>query len=162
MNIEIICIGSLKEEYLREAEREYIKRIQPYSKAIVTELREIRLPKGAGEAEEENVRCLEGETLLNAAKSKGNDTYVFALDIRGKQHSSDKFAETIQKLTLSGKSNHIFMIGGSLGLSDAVRNRADALLSFSEMTFPHQLMRVILLEQLYRAQKILRGEPYHK
>jgi len=162
MNIEIICIGSLKETYLREAESEYIKRLTPYCKVSITELREARLPRDAGEAEEENVRSKEGESLLAAAEKQGNAAYVFALDSRGKQRSSEKFAETTQKLALEGKSTLVFLIGGSLGLPEAVREKANTVISFSEMTFPHQLMRIILLEQIYRAQKILRGEPYHK
>ena len=162
MNIEIICIGSLKEPYLREAESEYLKRLKPYCKISVTEVREVRLPQDAGETEEEMVRLKEGEALLTAAEKQKNGAYVFALDMRGRQQTSEKFAETIQKLANRGKSKLVFIIGGSLGLSDAVRKQADAVLSFSEMTFPHQLMRVVLLEQVYRAQKILRGEPYHK
>jgi len=158
MNIEIICIGSLKEPYLKEAEAEYLKRLTPYCKVGVTELRESRLPKNAGAAEEEAVRRSEGEALLAAAE-KG---YLIALDPRGKQQPSEKFAGTIQKLATDGKSTLIFLIGGSLGLPETVRGKADAVLSFSEMTFPHQLMRIILLEQIYRAQKIMRGETYHK
>ena len=158
MNVEIICIGTLKEPYLKEAESEYLKRLTPYCKVNITELREARLPRGAGEAEEEAVRRSEGEALL-AAADKG---YLFALDPRGKQQPSEKFADTIQKLAIDGKSILVFLIGGSLGLPDSVRGKVDKVLSFSEMTFPHQLMRIILLEQLYRAQKILRGEPYHK
>ena len=159
MNIEIICIGTLKETYLREAESEYIKRLSAYAKVVVTELKEAKLPKGAGAAEEENVRLREGEALIAAAEKRD---YVFALDGRGRQQSSERFAETIQSLALEGKSTFVFLIGGSLGLSEAVRQKADTVISFSEMTFPHQLMRIILLEQLYRAQKIARGEPYHK
>ncbi len=162
MNIEIICIGNLKESWLREAEKEYLKRLAPYLKVTVTELRETRLPKNAGSAEEETVRIREGESLLAAAEKTGNTAWLFALDMRGKQQTSEKFAEYLSELALNGKSTFVFLIGGSLGLSDKVRKNADRLLSFSEMTFPHQLMRVILLEQLYRAQKIERGEPYHK
>ena len=161
MNIEIICIGTLKESYLKEAEREYLKRLSPYLKVSVTELREARLPKAAGSAEEENVRVREGEALLAATK-KYEKAYVFALDARGQQQSSEKFASTIFYLANNGNSNLVFIIGGSLGLSEEVRKRADMVLSFSEMTFPHQMMRVILLEQIYRSQKINRGEPYHK
>jgi len=161
MNIEIICVGSLKEPYLKSAESEYIKRLSVYCKIMVTELREERLPQRAGPAEEESVRALEGEALL-AAAGKHEGAYVFALDMRGGQLTSEKFADRFGELALTGKSNVVFLIGGSLGLSGAVRKKADYVLSFSEMTFPHQLMRVILLEQIYRAQKILRGEPYHK
>lgn len=160
MNIEIICIGNLKESYLREAEGEYLKRLTPHAKVRVTELREVRLPAGAGASEEESVRNKEGEALLSAAEKAG--AFVFALDMRGRQFRSEAFAKKLGTLSLEGKSTLVFLIGGSLGLSEAVRQKAGVLLSFSEMTFPHQIMRVILLEQIYRAHKILRGEPYHK
>ena len=162
MNIDIYCIGGLKEDYLRGAENEYTKRLTPYCKVSVTEFREARLPQNAGSAEEENVRCREGETLLAAVEKQGREAYVIALDMRGRQLTSEGFAQKIEGLALSGKSSLIFLIGGSLGLPEQVRNRANDVMSFSELTFPHQLARIILLEQLYRAQKILRGEPYHK
>ena len=162
MNIEIICIGRLKERWLREAESEYLKRLSPYCKAAVTELGEARLPANAGIADEEAVRVQEGKALIAAAEKHKGRAYVFALDMRGRQFSSEKFAEKIDALMLGGKPTIVFLVGGSLGLSEAVREKADALLSFSEMTFPHQLIRVILLEQVYRSQKILHGEPYHK
>ena len=161
MNIEIICIGSLKEKYLRDAELEYLKRLAPYCRIKVKELREARLPKDAGGAEEEDVRLREGGALIAAAKPDSS-SYVIALDARGRQQTSEKFADMLEGLALEGKSRIVFLIGGSLGFSDDVRRKANVTLSFSEMTFPHQLIRVILLEQLYRAQKILRGEPYHK
>ena len=162
MNIEIICIGKLKEPWLREAEREYLKRLSPYCNTRITELREVRLPAGAGYAEEETVRAEEGQALLIAAEKQGGAAFVFALDMRGRQLTSEKFAEKTESLALDGKSTLVFLIGGSLGMSESVRKKAGALLSFSDMTFPHQLMRVILLEQIYRSQKIIRGEPYHK
>jgi len=162
MNIDIYCIGGLKEDYLRGAETEYMKRLTPYCKVSVTEFREARLPQGAGPAEEENVRFREGETLVAAVEKQGREAYVIALDMRGRQLTSEGFAQKIGDLALSGRSSMIFLVGGSLGLSEQVRNRANDVLSFSDMTFPHQLARIILLEQLYRAQKILHGEPYHK
>jgi rRNA large subunit m3Psi methyltransferase RlmH len=161
MNIEIICIGNLKEPWLKDAEKEYLKRLSPYLKLTITELSETKLPKNSGKAEEEAVKEKEGEALLNSIE-KYRDAFVFALDMRGKQFSSEKFSEQISELTLQGKSTFVFLIGGSLGLSEKTRKKADKILSFSEMTFPHQLMRVILLEQIYRSQKIQRGEPYHK
>ena len=161
MNIEIVCIGSLKEPWLREAEKEYSKRLSPYLKLNITELNETKLPKNSGKAEEETVRKKEGESLISYTERFG-DAFVFALDMRGKQLTSEKFSEEISELTLKGKSTFIFLIGGSLGLSEQVRQKSDKILSFSEMTFPHQLTRVILLEQIYRSQKIQRGEPYHK
>jgi 23S rRNA (pseudouridine1915-N3)-methyltransferase len=158
--MEIICIGKLKEAYLREASAEYEKRLAPYTKLKVTELREER-QKGEGPAAEAAVAKAEGERLLAAASSvKGS--FVVALDSRGKKTDSEGFAEVIREAEMSGKGRTVFLIGGSLGFSDEVRKNADILLSFSDMTFPHQLMRVILLEQIYRAFKIMRGEKYHK
>jgi len=161
MKTEIICVGELKESYLREAESEYLKRLAPYCKTGITSVRETRLPKGESGAEKEAVRTQEGKELL-AAAGKQNGAYIVALDMRGQQKTSEEFVAMIEELPHVGKAALVFLIGGSLGLSDEVKKKADAVLSFSEMTFPHQLMRIILLEQLYRAQKILRGEPYHK
>ena len=161
MNIEIVCIGNLKEPWLKDAEKEYAKRLSSYLKLNVTELNEKKLPKNSGKAEEEAVKEKEGEALINYVEKFG-DAFVFALDMRGKQFTSERFSEEISELTLKGKSTFIFLIGGSLGLSEKVRKKADKILSFSEMTFPHQLMRIILLEQIYRSQKIQRSEPYHK
>ena len=161
MNIEIICIGSLKEPWLKEAEREYLKRLVPYLKINITELSEKRLSKNPSPADEEMVRNDEGKALLNCA-AKFSGAFVYALDMRGKQLSSEGFANQIKEHALRGRSTLVFLIGGSLGLPEIVRQKADKALSFSEMTFPHQLMRIILLEQIYRSQKILSGEPYHK
>jgi len=161
MNVEIVCVGNLKEPWLKEAEREYIKRLSSYIKVNITEVSEKRLAKNPSPADEDIVRKAEGEALMNQSE-KQKDAYVFALDMRGKQYASEGFAKQLGKLALSGKSTVIFLIGGSLGLPEEVRQKADMVLSFSEMTFPHQMTRIILLEQLYRAQKILRGEPYHK
>ena len=161
MNIEIICIGSLKEPWLRDAEKEYLKRLIPYLKISVTELPEKKLPKNASASDEEMIKDAEGDAILNhAERYKG--AFVFAMDMRGKQFTSIGLAEKIDELAGLGKSTLVFMIGGSLGLTEKVRQKADMNLSFSELTFPHQMIRVILLEQLYRSQKILRGEPYHK
>ena len=161
MNIEILCIGNLKEPYLKDAEKEYLKRLTPYCKVKVTELKEERLPRDSGSAEEEKVRVLEGKSLINAA-AKTEKAYIFALDMRGRQHTSEEFAEKLEGLALGGRPDIIFIVGGSLGLSEEVREKTDEKISLSKMTFPHQIARVILLEQLYRAKKISRGEPYHK
>ena len=161
MKIEIICIGGLKEPWLKGAEGEYKKRLSPYVKVNVTEISEKRLAKNPSPADEEIVRESEGKAILHSA-GKHNGACLIALDMRGKRFSSEGFAKKIDELALSGKSTLVFLIGGSLGLSEEVRNNADIVISFSDMTFPHQMMRVILLEQLYRAQKILRGEQYHK
>ncbi len=163
MNIDIICIGKLKEKYWTEACREYEKRLGRFGKAVVWELPESRLPDNASSAQEQAVKEAEGKSILAKIEALGRtQTYVFALDPRGKTLSSEGFAEKLAWIALNGKSRVAFVIGGSLGLSDEVRKEADDMLSFSAMTFPHQLFRVMLLEQVYRAFKINAGEKYHK
>lgn len=159
MNINIICVGKLKERYWTEAVAEYTKRLGRYCRVRIVELKEERLPDRASRAEEEYVKTAEGESIL---RSLSPDAYVMALDVKGKQLSSEQLSEKLDNLALEGRSTVDLIIGGSLGLSEAVRKRADFRLSFSLMTFPHQMMRVILLEQIYRAFKISRNEPYHK
>ncbi len=159
MNINILCIGKLKEKYWQEAVREYSKRLGKYCKLTITELKESLLPANASPLDEENVKISEGENILS--KIRPSD-YVITLEIQGKSLSSPELASKIESLSVSGKSNIVFVIGGSLGLSDNVSSRADFKLSFSSMTFPHQMMRIILLEQVYRSFKIIRNETYHK
>ena len=159
MNIQIICIGKLKEKYWTDAIAEYSKRLSRYCTLEIIELKESRLPDKASAADEENVKLEEGRAILKAIK---DGTYVITLEILGKQLTSPELADKIQTLSIEGKSNVAFIIGGSLGLSAEVSKRADYKLSFSKMTFPHQMMRVILLEQVYRAFKINRNEAYHK
>ena len=159
MNINIICVGKLKEKYLRDASAEYEKRLSRYCRVQIRELKEARLAENASPAEEEAVKTEEGKSILKALSSS---SFVIVLDIGGKELSSDQLAEKIGSLATTGESTVDFSIGGSLGLSEEVKKRADFRLSFSPMTFPHQLMRVILLEQIYRSFKILRKEPYHK
>ena len=159
MNIAVISVGKLKEKYLKEAIQEYSLRLTKYCKLDIIEVADEKAPENMSAAEEEIVKHKEGQTILKNIK---DDTYVIALAIQGKQLSSEKFAELISDLGLRGKSNIAFVIGGSLGLSEEVLKRADYHLSFSAMTFPHQLMRVILVEQVYRGFRIIRGEPYHK
>lgn len=159
MNINIICVGKLKEKYLRDASAEYEKRLSRYCRVQIQELKEARLAENASPAEEEAVKTEEGKSILKALSSS---SFVIVLDIGGKELSSDQLAEKIGSLATTGESTVDFIIGGSLGLSEEVKKRADFRLSFSPMTFPHQLMRVILLEQIYRSFKILRKEPYHK
>ena len=183
MNINIVCIGKLKEKYWTDACAEYVKRLGAYCNVNIVELKESRL-SGEGTKEELAVKEAEGEEILaridgaGSARTGGTartggarmggtardaaGSYVIALDVKGKKLSSEGLAEKLSELALNGKSNIHLIIGGSLGLSDAVLKRADFRLSFSDMTFPHQLMRVILLEQIYRAFKINRGETYHK
>ena len=159
MNIQIICIGKLKEKYWTDAVAEYMKRLGRYCNIEIVELKEAKLPANASEADEENVKIEEGHSILKSIK---DDTYVITLEILGKQLTSPELADKIEELSLTGRSNVAFVIGGSLGLSAEVSKRADYKLSFSKMTFPHQMMRVILLGQIYRGFKIIRHETYHK
>ena len=159
MNIKVICIGKLKEKYWVDAVAEYSKRLTPYCSLEIVELKESRLKQNAGPAEEEEVKVNEGKEILE--KISPSD-YVITLEIKGKKLTSEKLSEKISDLAMSAKPDIDFIIGGSLGLSAEVSSRADYKLSFSDMTFPHQMMRVILLEQIYRSFKIQRGEPYHK
>lgn len=159
MNITVICIGKLKEKYWTAAIDEYSKRLKGYCNLDIIELKEARLPDKAGPAEELAVKEAEGEEILKKVK---DNQYVITLEVKGKMLSSEKLAEKIETLGIDGQSNVVFVIGGSLGLSAAVSKRANYKLSFSEMTFPHQMMRVILLEQVYRGFKIIKNEAYHK
>ena len=159
MNIMVVCIGKLKEKYWREAVAEYSKRLGGYCSLTVKELKEAPLPSNPSLADEEAVKKAEGEAILGAVKDQ---SYVISLEVKGKKLSSEELAQRMADLALSGKSDVTFIIGGSLGLSEEVSKRADLRLSFSDMTFPHQMMRVILLEQIYRSFKINRNETYHK
>ena len=159
--IEILCIGKIKEKYWTEALAEYAKRLGRFCRFKVTELPETRLPENAGPAEERAVVEDESERLMKSLP-KGPGAYVVALAIKGKAFSSEQLAEKLSGLASEGKSHIVFIIGGSLGLSDALLKAADMRLSFSAMTFPHQMMRVILAEQIYRAFKINANESYHK
>lgn len=159
MKITLITIGKIKEKYFTDAIKEYAKRLSRYCKLEILELADEKTPDGASEAEEMQIKAKEGERILKAVK---DNAYVFALAIQGKKMSSEDFADTINRLGIGGDSHLMFIIGGSLGLDERVLKRADRLISFSDMTFPHQLMRVILLEQIYRAYRIIQNEPYHK
>lgn len=159
MKITIVCVGKIKEKFYRDALAEYTKRLSRYCNLTITEVADEKTKEQASETECAIIKDREGERIL---KSIRDDGYVIALAIDGKNLDSVELSEKIDKLGLSGKSNVYFVIGGSLGLSDAVMKRADYKLSFSRMTFPHQLMRVILLEQIYRSYRIINHEPYHK
>ena len=159
MKITIVCVGKIKEKFYRDALAEYTKRLSRYCSLTITEVADEKTKEQASETECAIIKDREGERIL---KSIRDDGYVIALAIDGKTLDSVELSEKIDKLGLSGKSNVCFVIGGSLGLSDAVMKRADYKLSFSRMTFPHQLMRVILLEQIYRSYRIINHEPYHK
>lgn len=159
MKIQIICIGKLKEKYWTDAVSEYSKRLSRFCDLEITELKEAKLPDKASEAQEQAVIEEEGKNILKHVK---DGSYVISLEILGKNLTSVELADKMEELPLMGKSHVTFIIGGSLGLSRDVSKRADFKLSFSKMTFPHQMMRVILLEQVYRAFKINKNEAYHK
>ena len=159
MNIQIICIGKLKEKYWTDAIKEYSKRLSRFCSLEITELKESLLTANSSAADEEKVKLEEGKEILKAIK---DGTYVITLEIKGKALTSEELAVKIDDLGIMGRSSVAFVIGGSLGLSPEVSQRADFKLSFSRMTFPHQMMRVILLEQIYRSFKINRHEAYHK
>ena len=153
MKISVLTVGKIKEKYLRDAIAEYSKRLSRYCKLEIIEVSDEKTPDNASETVEEAIRNKEGERLLK---------YVITLEIAGEQLTSEKFAEKINTLGIRGTSYIQFVIGGSIGLGKEVLKRSDYGLSFSKMTFPHQLMRVILLEQIYRSYRIISGEPYHK
>lgn len=159
VNISILTIGKLKEKYLLQGINEYLKRLTAYAKVEIIEMPDEKAPENLSDTEMEQVKQKEGERILSKIS---DDTHVIALAINGKMKSSEELAEDLDKLATYGKSKIAFVIGGSLGLSNEVMKRANDTLSFSKMTFPHQLMRLILLEQVYRAFRINRGEPYHK
>ena len=159
MKITCVVVGKIKEKYFTDAIKEYSKRLSRYCKLESVERADEKTPDGASEAEEVAIREKEGERILKALK---DDAYVIALAIEGKMLDSVELSQKIDRLGVSGTSHIAFVIGGSLGLAPAVMKRADYALSFSRMTFPHQLMRVVLLEQLYRSYRILKNEPYHK
>jgi 23S rRNA (pseudouridine1915-N3)-methyltransferase len=159
MHIQIIAVGKLKEKYLTMGIVEYAKRLAPYVKLTMTELPDEKAPETMSAAEEEQVKAREGERILAQIKQ---DAHVIAMAIDGLLWSSEELAGQIDKLATYGKSHIVFLIGGSNGLSDDVMKRANQKLSFGRITFPHQLMRLVLVEQVYRAVKINRGEPYHK
>lgn len=158
MRITIICVGKIKEKFFAQAIDEYKKRLSRYCKLEIIELQDEKTPENASEQINLNIKAKEGERILSVIK----DEYVIALAIEGKMPDSVKLSKHIEKLCVQGTSSISFVIGGSLGLDKRVLERADELLSFSKMTFPHQLMRVILLEQIYRSFRIMKNEPYHK
>ena len=159
MKMTIITVGKIKEKYLRDAIAEYTKRLSRYCKLEIIEVADEKTPDQASETVEEQIRDKEGERILKYIR---DDMYVVTLEINGKMLSSEELADKINTLGIQGQSSVAFVIGGSIGLGREVLKRSDYALSFSKMTFPHQLMRVILLEQVYRSYRIINGEPYHK
>ncbi|EGA91242.1 hypothetical protein GPDM_00195 [Planococcus donghaensis MPA1U2] len=159
MNISIISVGKLKEKYLKSGIEEYTKRLGSYSKINEIEVADEKAPEQLSDADMEIVKKKEADRIMAKISA---DAYVIALAIDGKMKTSEQLAKDIESLMTYGRSKIVFVIGGSLGLHDEVLKRADEKLSFSKMTFPHQLMKLILVEQVYRAFRIMKGEPYHK
>lgn len=159
MNISIVAVGKLKEKYLKQGIQEYMKRLTPYAKVEIVEVADERAPEGMSASEASQVKEKEGKRILARLSA---DTYIIALAIEGSQWSSEQMAKQLEQLAVHGKSKIAFIIGGSVGLSDELLNRADEKLSFSKMTFPHQLMRLILTEQIYRSFRIIKNHSYHK
>lgn len=159
MKITLITVGKIKEKYLKDAIDEYSKRLSKYCKLEIIEVADEKTPDHASDIVEDAIRSKEAERILKHIRE---DAYVITLEINGKQLSSEELADKVDKLGVQGVSHITFIIGGSIGLGKEVLEKSDLALSFSKMTFPHQLMRVVLLEQVYRSYRIINGEPYHK
>lgn len=159
MKITVLCVGKIKEKYFTLGIDEYAKRLSRYCKLEIIEVPDEKTPDNASENEELQIKAKEGDKLLRYIK---DNAYVIALAIEGKMLTSEELSENMEQLGINGDSNVVFVIGGSLGLDKRILDRADYKLSFSKMTFPHQMMRMVLLEQVYRGYRIMKGEPYHK
>lgn len=159
MNIKIVCIGKLKEKYFKDGIAEYVKRMSRFAKVKIVQVPDEKAPEKLSPAEMEQVKEIEGKRILDKIKDK---EYVYVTAIKGNERTSEAFAKELSDLTTYGHSDITFVIGGSLGTSDAVNKRADDLISFGKFTMPHQLMRLVLIEQIYRAFMINSGSPYHK
>ena len=158
ISINIICVGKLKEKYLKDAATEYSKRLSKYCKINIIELSDEKIPSKVNNSIINSIKIEEASKIINSIK---NDSYVFSLDLKGKQYSSEEFSNKIQELSVKGYSTITFIIGGTLGLTNEVLKKSNELICFSKMTFPHQLIRVFLLEQLFRGFKIANNETYH-
>ncbi|MGZ0155765.1 23S rRNA (pseudouridine(1915)-N(3))-methyltransferase RlmH [Lactobacillus johnsonii] len=159
MNIKIVCVGKLKEKYFKDGIAEYVKRMSRFAKVKIVQVPDEKAPEKLSPAEMEQVKEIEGKRILDKIKDK---EYVYVTAIKGRERTSEAFAKELSNLTTYGHSDITFVIGGSLGTSDAVNKRADDLISFGKFTMPHQLMRLVLIEQIYRAFMINSGSPYHK
>lgn len=159
MNIKIVCVGKLKEKYFKDAIAEYQKRLGHFAKIEIVQVPDEKAPEKLSKAQQEQVKELEGDRILSKIKER---EYVYVTAIKGKERTSEEFAKELSDLALYGHSDVTFVIGGSLGTSQAVNKRADDLISFGKLTLPHQLMRVVLIEQIYRGFMINNGSPYHK
>lgn len=158
LNIQIICIGKLKETYLKDAINEYSKRLQKYCNLTITELPDEKLPNKLNDSIINEIKNKECNKIMQSIKK---DSYTFCLDLKGKQFTSEEFSKKIENIALNKNSHITFIIGGTLGLNEEILRISNEKICFSKMTFPHQLIRVFLLEQLFRAFKIFKGETYH-
>ncbi|GAB6722281.1 23S rRNA (pseudouridine(1915)-N(3))-methyltransferase RlmH [Streptococcus uberis] len=159
MKIKIICVGKIKEKYLKDGIAEYQKRLSRFTQFEIIELADEKTPEKASQAENEKIMEKEANRILSKI---GNRDYVIALAIEGKQYASEEFSQFVTDITIQGFSDITFIIGGSLGLHSKINQKAHALISFGRLTLPHQLMRLVLTEQIYRAFMIQEGSPYHK
>lgn len=159
MKVTIISVGKLKEKYLVKGIKEYAKRLGAYTKFEMIEVDDEQAPANLSQAEMEQIKDIEGQRILNRLDTR---SFIYALDLRGKGRTSEAFAAEIEDKMIHGQSHITFIIGGSLGISQSVIEKSNTKISFGKMTYPHQLMRLILTEQIYRAFRIIRGEPYHK
>lgn len=159
LHIDIICVGKIKEQYLKDAVAEYSKRLSKYCSLTITEISDEQVPNNLNDKLAQNIKQIESNHILSHIK---RDSYVISLDLKGKQFSSEEFSKKIENIALNDSSNITFIIGGTLGMSDELLKKSNELICFSKMTFPHQLIRVFLLEQLFRAFKISNNETYHR
>lgn len=159
LHINIICIGKIKETFFKDSIDEYSKRLNKYCTLNIIELPDEKIPNNPSEKDISIIKDKEGQNIINNIKK---DSYIICMDLKGKQYTSEEFSSKIENIAISSNSSITFVIGGSLGISNNVLNISNELISFSKMTFPHQLFRVILLEQIYRAFKIIKNETYHK
>lgn len=159
LHIDIICVGKIKEQYLKDAVAEYSKRLSKYCSLTITEISDEQVPNNLNDKLAQNIKQIESNHILSHIK---RDSYVICLDLKGKQFSSEEFSTKIENIALNDSSNITFIIGGTLGMSDELLKKSNELICFSKMTFPHQLIRVFLLEQLFRAFKISNNETYHR
>ena len=159
LHIDIICVGKIKEKYLKDAVAEYSKRLSKYCSLTITEISDEQVPNNLNDKLAQNIKQIESNHILSHIK---RDSYVICLDLKGKQFSSEEFSKKIENIALNDSSNITFIIGGTLGMSDELLKKSNELICFSKMTFPHQLIRVFLLEQLFRAFKISNNETYHR
>ena len=159
LHIDIICVGKIKEQYLKDAIAEYSKRLSKYCSLTITEISDEQVPNNLNDKLAQNIKQTESNHILSHIK---RDSYVICLDLKGKQFSSEEFSQKIESIVLNDSSTITFIIGGTLGISDDLLKKSNELICFSKMTFPHQLIRVFLLEQLFRAFKISNNETYHR